>query len=78
MRSTLLLLLLVSASARAKRSLATKTQPDDKTEVARAREAAAVTRKAAESYTITTGSTGTTALVLEPKSLLQWSNPVSG
>jgi hypothetical protein len=78
MRLTLLLLLLVSASARAEQRLATKTQPDDKTEAARAREAAAVTRKAAESYTITTGSTGTTALVLEPKSLLQWSNPVSG
>ena len=41
-------------------------------------EAAAITRKAAESYTVSTGLTGKTALTLEPKSLLQWANPVAG
>jgi len=48
---------------------------DAKIEAARAIEAARIARKAAESYTMTTGKT---VLKLEPKSLLQWSNPVSG
>jgi hypothetical protein len=78
MRFTLVILLLTSAAAWAEQPPGAITAPDDKTEAARAREAALITRKAAESYTITTDSTGQTALVLEPQSLLQWSNPVSG
>jgi len=78
MPSAIFLLLLASAIAWAEQPPAGKPTTDDKTEAARAREAALITRKAAESYTITTTSTDATALVLEPKSLLQWSNPVSG
>jgi hypothetical protein len=74
----LLLLRFTVASAWAEQPPAAKIAPDDQTEAARAREAAVITRKAAESYTVTMGTTGEAALALEPKSLLQWSNPVSG
>ena len=52
--------------------------PGDKTEAARATEAAVVAKKAAEAYSVTTGEAGANALKLEPKSLLKWSNPVGG
>ncbi len=55
-----------------------QSPPDEKTEAARAIEAAAVARKAAEAYRVTTGEAGGSALELEPHSLLQWSNPVLG
>jgi hypothetical protein len=57
-----------------------QTQPPsvEKTEVARATEAAAVAKKAAEAYQVTTAETGKTALQLEPEPLLRWSNPVLG
>ena len=44
--------------------------PGEKTEAARATEAAAVAKKAAEAYKVTTGEAGGNALQLEPKSLL--------
>jgi hypothetical protein len=50
----------------------------DKTEAARATEAAAVAKKAAEAYTVRTADAGDTALKLEPEPLLRWSNPVLG
>jgi hypothetical protein len=79
MRVTLLLvLILTSASVWAGQPPAAKSASDDQTEAARAREAALITRKAAESYTVTMGATEEAALALEPKSLLQWANPVSG
>jgi hypothetical protein len=79
MRSALpSLLLLITTAALAEQPPGGKPSLDGNTEAARAREAALITRKAAESYSITTGSRGDTALVLEPKSLLQWSNPVAG
>jgi hypothetical protein len=52
--------------------------PAEKTEAARASEAAAVAKKAAEAYKLTTGEAGADALQLEAKSLLHWSNPVAG
>jgi hypothetical protein len=52
--------------------------PGENTEAARATEAAAVAKKAAEAYKVTTGEAGENALQLEPKSLLHWSNPVMG
>jgi hypothetical protein len=79
MRSALpSLLLLITTAAWAEQPPGAKPSLDDNTEAARAREAALITRKAAESYSITIGSRVDAALVLEPKSLLQWSNPVSG
>jgi hypothetical protein len=47
-------------------------------ESARSAEAAAVAKKAAEAYKVTTGDAAGKALQLEPKSLLHWSNPVIG
>jgi hypothetical protein len=52
--------------------------PGENAEAARATEAAAVAKKAAEAYKVTTGEAGRDALRLEPKSLLHWSNPVMG
>lgn len=52
--------------------------PDDKTEAARATEAASAAKKAAEAYRVTTKEAGSDALQLEPKPLLTWSNPVLG
>jgi hypothetical protein len=52
--------------------------PGEKTEAARAGEAAADAKKAAEAYKVTTREAGTNALKLEPKSILHWSNPVLG
>ena len=79
MRSALpSLLLLITTTAWAAQPPGAKPSLDGNTEAARAREAALITRKAAESYSITTGSRGDTALVFEPESLLQWSNPVAG
>lgn len=52
--------------------------PGEKTEAARASEAAVAARKAAEAYKVTTGESGEKPLYLEPKSLLTWSNPVLG
>ena len=69
---------LFSASAWAEQPPAAKIASDDRTESARAREAAVITRKAAESYTMTMGASGEAALEFEQKSLLQWANPVSG
>ena len=56
----------------------TQPPPDENTEAARATESAAVAKKAAETYRVTTGEAGGNALQLEPKSLLKWSNPVGG
>jgi hypothetical protein len=72
MRPVILVLVVSSASAQA------QPQPGEKTEADRATEAAAVAKKAAEAYTVTAGGAGGDALRLEPKSLLQWSNPVGG
>jgi hypothetical protein len=52
--------------------------PGEKTEAARSTEAAAVAKKAAEAYKVTTGEAGENALQLEPRALLHWSNPVTG
>jgi hypothetical protein len=49
--------------------------PEEKTEAARASQAADLARKAAEEYRIAVGKT---PLTLEPTPLLQWSNPVAG
>jgi hypothetical protein len=68
-----ILVLVVSSSVAQAPSL-----PGDKIEAARATEAAAVAKKAAEAYKVTTGEAGGNALQLEPKSLLSWSNPVAG
>lgn len=54
-----------------------KPAGDGQSESARAARAAEITKKAAEEYTITRGSEKQ-PLKLEPKSLLQWSNPVVG
>jgi hypothetical protein len=72
MRPAIILLVMTSAFAQA------KAPPAEKTEAARAIEAAADAKKAAEAYKVTTGATGGQALHLEPKSLLHWSNPVIG
>ena len=50
----------------------------EKIEAARATEAAAAAKKAAQAYKVTTGEAGGNALQLESKSLLSWSNPVAG
>jgi hypothetical protein len=73
MRPSLLVLVVSSFLAQAQ-----SHPPDEKTEAMRATEAAAFTRKVAESYQVTTDEAGGDALKLEPKSLLQWSNPVAG
>ncbi len=72
MRPTILVLVASSAFAQA------QPPPGEKTEAARATEAAAVAKKAAEAYRVTTGEPERNALQLEPKSLLKWSNPVGG
>lgn len=56
---------------------AAKPAADDQSDAARAARAAEITKKAAEEYTITRGS-DKQPLKFEPKSLLQWSNPVVG
>lgn len=73
MRSTLLVL--------AAFGLPTFAQaPDENTEAERAKESVVATRKAAEAFRVTVGEAGSGSgpLKLEPKSVLQWSNPVSG
>ena len=72
MRAASLVLVLSSVFAQA------QAPPGEKTEAARATEAAAVAKKAAESYKVTTGEAGGSVLQLEPKSLLHWSNPAIG
>jgi hypothetical protein len=54
------------------------SQPDEKTEAARAVQAAAIAKKAVASYRVTSGGTRGKVLQLEPESLLQWSNPAGG
>jgi len=72
MRPAILVLVLSSAVAQ------TQPPPDEKTEAARATESAAIAKKVAEAYRVTTGEPGGGALQLEPESLLKWSNPVGG
>jgi hypothetical protein len=74
------LLILVASSVFAQGQSPTKDQasPDEKTEAARAAEAAAITQKVAEAYRVTASDARDEALRLEPKSVLQWSNPVAG
>ena len=80
MRPSILVLILVVPSlfARAQSPPSNPPSPDEKTEAARASEAAAVARKVAEAYKVTKGEAGGDVLQLEAKSLLQWSNPVGG
>jgi len=72
MRPTILVLVVSSAFAQA------QPPPGENTEAARATEAAAIAKKTAEAYKVTTGEAGRNALQLEPKSLLKWSNPAGG
>jgi len=72
MRPTILVLAVSTAFAQA------QPPPGEKTEAARAIEAAAIAKRTAEAYRVTTGEAGGNALQLEPKSLLKWSNPVGG
>jgi hypothetical protein len=79
MRHAMLLLAVSVTCARAQPPADDRPAPDGKTEEARAKEAAVVTRKAAGSYTITLERPqGKATLRLEPEPLLQWSNPVAG
>jgi hypothetical protein len=78
MRMALVVLVLASAPVLAQ-APAPPVSTDTKTEAARAAEAAELARKAAEEFTITIGQPDRTiTLQLEPKPLLQWSNPVAG
>jgi hypothetical protein len=72
MRPAILVLVVSSVFAQA------QAPPGEKTEAARSAEAAAVAKKAADAYKVTTGEAGENALQLEPRALLQWSNPVLG
>jgi hypothetical protein len=78
MRSTFILLVVSSTCAWAQPPPAATSSPDNKDEAARASEAATLTRKAEKAYKITLQGDGKAALTLEPKPLLQWSNPVLG
>jgi hypothetical protein len=55
-----------------------KATPGEQTEAARATEAAAVAKTAAEAYKVTADEAGRDGLQLQPNSLLHWSNPVLG
>ena len=78
MRTALFLLALLVDCAGAQPPTAVTPPPDHNTEESRASEAAAATRKAAEAYGIAAGVGGKAGLTLEPRPLLQWSNPVLG
>ena len=80
MRSSSLILVLIVSSAfmQAPSPSGDRPSPDEKTEAARAIEAAADAKKAAEAYRVTKGESGQGPLQLDPKSLLQWSNPAGG
>jgi hypothetical protein len=72
MRPAILVLVVSSVFAQA------QAPPGEQTEAARATEAAAVAKTAAEAYKVTAGEAGGDGLQLQPKSLLHWSNPVLG
>jgi hypothetical protein len=74
----MLVLVMSNVFAQAQTPPADAPAPDEKTEFARATEAAAAAKKAAEAYRITTGEGAGSALRLEPMPLLRWSNPVIG
>jgi hypothetical protein len=78
MRPIILVLVMSNALAHAQASPADARAPQEKTETARATDAAAAAEKVARSYRITAGEGAKKALRLEPTPLLRWSNPVLG
>jgi hypothetical protein len=78
MRAALFILVASSAFAQAQQPPVVQLAPDEKSEAARSIEAAADAKKAAEAYRVTRGEPDGKVLQLEPKSLLQWSNPTAG
>jgi hypothetical protein len=72
MRSAVVLFVVSSAIAQA------QAPPGETTEAARATEAAAIAKKAAEAYKVSANAAGESPLHLEPEPVLRWSNPVLG
>jgi hypothetical protein len=77
-RPTILVLVMSNALVQAQSPPADAPAPEEKTETARATDAAAAAEKAARAYRITAGEGAERALRLEPTPLLRWSNPVIG
>jgi hypothetical protein len=72
------LILLLSASTLAAAQTTRPEAPAGPTESERAAQAAKMAQKAAEGYSFTLEARGGSQLKLDPKPLLQWSNPVVG